>query len=86
MTKTRDPICFDPQDARTVLSNYEFRNNLGLEGKTPEEIAEAVQSAYVNGGIQERHESTLRLFGLRIKFLGRLVTGILMRWSSPRIT
>jgi hypothetical protein len=55
-SKTRAPICFDPQAARTVLPYYEFRNRLGLEGKTPEEIAEAVQAAYVNGGIPQRHE------------------------------
>lgn len=54
--KTRAPICFDPQAARSVLPYYEFKNKLGLEGKTPEQIAEAVQAAYKNGVIPERHE------------------------------
>jgi hypothetical protein len=54
--KTRAPICFDPQAARTVLPYYEFRNKLGLEGKTPEQVAEAVQAAYVHGEIPQRHE------------------------------
>jgi hypothetical protein len=54
--KTRAPICFDPQAARTVLPYYEFRNRLGLEGKTPEQIKEAVQAAYMNGEIPQRHE------------------------------
>src|SRR5579859_7380588 len=53
--KTRAPICFDPQAARTVLPYYEFRNKLGLEGKTPEQIKEAVQAAYMNGEIPQRH-------------------------------
>jgi hypothetical protein len=55
-SKTRAPICFDPQAARTVLPYYEFRNRLGLEGKTPEQVAEAVQAAYINGEIPQRHE------------------------------
>ncbi|MGO4514299.1 hypothetical protein AB4Y89_00795 [Terriglobus sp. 2YAB30_2] len=52
--KTRAPICFDPQAAHTVLPYYEFRNKLGLEGKTPEQIAEAVQTAYINGKLPQR--------------------------------
>lgn len=55
-SKTRAPICFDPQAARIVLPYYEFRNRLGLEGKTPEQIAEAVQAAYISGKIPQRHE------------------------------
>ncbi|HUB30547.1 MAG TPA: hypothetical protein VL967_12660 [Terracidiphilus sp.] len=54
--KTRAPICFDPQAARTVLPYYEFRNKLALEGKTPEQIAEAVQAAYISGEIPQRRE------------------------------
>jgi hypothetical protein len=54
--KTRAPICFDPQAARTVLPYYEFRNKLGLEGKAPEQVAEAVRAAYMNGEIPQRHE------------------------------
>lgn len=55
-SKTRAPICFDPQAARTVLPYYEFKNKLGLEGKTPEQIAAAVRAAYINGEIPQRRE------------------------------
>ena len=54
--KTRAPICFDPQAARTVLPYYEFRNKLGLEGKTPDQVAEAVQTAYTSGEMPQRRE------------------------------
>jgi hypothetical protein len=55
-SKTRAPICFNPQAARTVLPYYELRTKLGLEGKTPEQIAEAVQAAYAKGEIPKRAE------------------------------
>ncbi len=54
--KTRAPICLDPQAARTVLPYYELRTKLGLEGKTAEQISEAVQAAYVKGEIPKRPE------------------------------
>jgi hypothetical protein len=52
--KTRAPICFDPQAVRTVLPHYDLRTKLGLEGKTPDQIAEAVKSAYDRGQIPKR--------------------------------
>src|SRR6267154_5706300 len=54
--KTRAPICLDPQAARAVLPYYELRTKLGLEGKTAEEIDEAVQASYVKGEIPKRPE------------------------------
>jgi len=50
----RAPICFDPIASRTVLPYYELRSRLGMEGKTPEQIANAVASAYVTGRLPKR--------------------------------
>jgi len=50
----RAPICFDPLASRTVMPYYELRSKLGLERKTPDEIAEAVQAAYVKGKLPRR--------------------------------
>src|SRR5262245_58462953 len=36
----RAPICFDPTASRTVMPYYELRSKLGMEGKTPDQIAE----------------------------------------------
>lgn len=47
--KTRAPICFNPVASRTVLPLQELRTKLGLAGKTPDEITEAVQAAYAKG-------------------------------------
>jgi hypothetical protein len=45
----RAPICYNPAAARTVLPLQELRAKLGMAGKTPEQIAEGVQSAYAQG-------------------------------------
>ena len=52
--KTLAPICLNPQAVKTVLPYYELRTKLGIEGKTPEQIAEAVQQAYEKGEIPKR--------------------------------
>jgi hypothetical protein len=52
--KTLAPICLNPQAAKTVLPYYELRTKLGIQGKTPEQIAEAVQDAYTKGEIPKR--------------------------------
>lgn len=52
--KTRAPICFNPQAVKTVLPYYELRTRLGMEGKTPDQIAEVVQAAYTKGEIPKR--------------------------------
>jgi hypothetical protein len=53
-SRVRAPICFDPVAARTVLPYYELRSRLGMEGKTPDQIAEGVQAAYVRGQLPKR--------------------------------
>jgi hypothetical protein len=47
----RAPICFDPVASRTVLPYQELRTKLGMEGKSPEAIAELVSTAYATGGL-----------------------------------
>jgi hypothetical protein len=47
--KLRAPICFNPVVSRTVLPLQELRARLGMEGKTPDQIAEGVQAAYAKG-------------------------------------
>jgi hypothetical protein len=47
--KLRAPHCFDPVASRTVLPLQELQAKLGLEGKGPDQIAEAVQVAYAKG-------------------------------------
>jgi hypothetical protein len=47
--KLRAPICFDPIASRTVLPLQELQAKLGMEGKGPDQIAEAVQAAYAKG-------------------------------------
>jgi hypothetical protein len=50
----RAPICFDPTAARIVLPYYELRSKVGSEGKTPDDIANAVQAAYARGELPKR--------------------------------
>lgn len=47
--KLRAPICFDPIASRTVLPLQELQAKLGMEGKGPDQIGEAVQAAYAKG-------------------------------------
>lgn len=50
----RAPICFDPGAARTVMPYYELRSRLGMEGRTPDEIAQRVEAAYARGELPQR--------------------------------
>jgi len=50
----RAPICFDPAASRTVMPYYELRSKMGMEGKTPDQIAESLQAAYVTGKLPKR--------------------------------
>lgn len=52
--KVRAPICFDPGASRTVMPYYELRHKLGMQGKTPDQIAEGVQVAYAKGELPKR--------------------------------
>jgi len=52
--KLRAPICFDPRASRNVMPYYELRSKLGMEEKTPDQIAEGVQAAYAKGLLPKR--------------------------------
>jgi hypothetical protein len=49
--RIRAPICFNPVASRTVLPLQELRARLGMEGKNPEQLAEAVKAAYARGAL-----------------------------------
>jgi len=55
-TAVRAPICFTPPAVRTVLPYYELRTKLALQGKSPDEIATAVEAAYAKGKLPKRDE------------------------------
>jgi hypothetical protein len=52
--KVHAPICFNPAASRTVMPYYELRSKLGMEGKTPDQIAGGLQAAYVKGELPKR--------------------------------
>ena len=52
--KLRAPICFDPEASRTAMPYYELRTKLGMEGKTPDQIAAGVETAYAKGQLPKR--------------------------------
>jgi len=54
--KTLAPICLNPQAVKEVLPYYELRTKLGIQGKTPEQIAQTVQEAYDKGEIPKRDQ------------------------------
>jgi hypothetical protein len=57
--KVRAPICFNPEASRTVMPYYELRTKLGMEGKTPDQIAEGLQAAYAKGELPKRENVSL---------------------------
>jgi hypothetical protein len=52
------PICFTAPAARAAMPYYELRTKLAIEGKTPDQIAEALQAAYVRGAVPRREAAT----------------------------
>jgi hypothetical protein len=50
----RAPICFDPEAVRSVMPYYELRSKLGMQGKTPDQIASGVEIASARGSIPKR--------------------------------
>jgi hypothetical protein len=52
------PICFAAPAVRTVLPYYELRTRLAMAGKTPDQIAEALQAAHVKGELPRRDGAT----------------------------
>jgi hypothetical protein len=54
----RAPICFTAPAARSAWPYYELRTRLAMEGKSPEQIAEGLQAAYVRGDLPRRDTVT----------------------------
>jgi hypothetical protein len=54
----RAPICFAAPAAKTVMPYYELRTTLGLAGRTPDQIAAAVDEAYKAGKLPKRTATT----------------------------
>ena len=52
------PICFAAPAAASVLPYYEMRTRLALTGQHPDQIAEALQAAYVRGELPRRDGTT----------------------------
>jgi hypothetical protein len=52
----RAPICFNAIAAREVMPYYELRHRLGIQGKTPAQIAEGVEAAHARGELPRRSE------------------------------
>lgn len=52
------PICFAAPAVRTALPYYELRTRLAMAGKTPDQITEALQAAYVKGELPRRDGTT----------------------------
>lgn len=48
------PICFTAPASRTAMPYYEMRTRLAMQGKGPDQIAEAIQAAYVRGELPRR--------------------------------
>jgi hypothetical protein len=59
--KLRAPICFNPVASRTVLPLQELRARLGMEGKTPDQIAEVIQAAYAKGELPQNGDGGVRV-------------------------
>jgi hypothetical protein len=66
----RAPICFDTEAARTVLPYYEMKTKLGMAGKTPDEIASAVDAAYKKGDLPKRNGVAFGYMWSADQFLG----------------
>jgi hypothetical protein len=52
------PICFTPPAVRTAMPYYELRTTLAMEGKSPDQIAERLQAAYIKGELPRRDAVT----------------------------
>ena len=67
------PICFAAPAVRAVLPYYELRTKLALAGKDPEQIAAALQAAYVKGELPRRDATTFAYMFSAHQHLGSTV-------------
>jgi hypothetical protein len=66
----RAPIYFNPVASRTILPLHELRTKLGMEGKTPDQIAEGLQAAYAKASYRKWKRWRSRTCSLLIKTWG----------------
>lgn len=52
------PICFTAPAVKTAMPYYELRTKLAMEGKSPDQIAQAVKAAYHKGELPRREAVT----------------------------
>ena len=52
------PICFTAPAARSAMPYYELRTKLAIAGMSPEQIARALETAYVKGELPKRDSVT----------------------------
>jgi hypothetical protein len=77
----------DRATVRSVLPYYELRSTLGMAGKTPAQIADAVASAYATGALPKREGVSFAYMWSAEQHLGQAsVIGARIRWCSPRTT
>lgn len=66
----RAPICFTAPAAKTALPYYELRTRLALGGRSPDEIAKAVEAAYARGELPKRGAVTFGYMWSKHQHLG----------------
>ncbi|GAB4518628.1 MAG: hypothetical protein Tsb0010_02910 [Parvularculaceae bacterium] len=49
LSKLRAPICYDANAAHDIFPLQQLKTRLGMEGKSPDEIGQAVATAYARG-------------------------------------
>jgi hypothetical protein len=64
------PICFTAPAARVALPYYELRTKFAMEGKSPDQIARALETAYAKGDLPRRDEVTLAYMWAAHQHLG----------------
>ena len=66
----RAPICFTGPAAKTALPYYELRTTLALAGRSPDQIAKAVEAAYAKGELPKREAVTFAYMWSKHQHLG----------------
>jgi hypothetical protein len=57
-SSVRAPICFTQPAALTALPYYELRTKFAMSGRAPDQIAQAIETAYANGQLPKRDAVT----------------------------
>lgn len=66
----RAPICFDAISSKTMMPYYELRHRLGMEGKSPDEIAHGVEAAYAKGELPSATTASIAYMFSGDQYLG----------------